>query len=167
MSRHHRLSSDENLDTVLGLISAEDPMSSPLLSSLADATEQHKSLFRGSLGASQYQLLVNWIKRAAVEKGPTAPVQPAPVAASPLLIQPAGAEEPVANAAAPAVSGQAPITRSPPNVLADPVQQMLNRAQPVPPLSNDAIREILLEQAPDAFDPDEFNRLMHGIEANR
>ena len=36
------------------------------------------------------------------------------------------------------------------------------RTSRIAPLKSDAVRKLLLAQEPDAFDPEEFNRLVHG-----
>jgi hypothetical protein len=152
-----RAQSQQNLEQTLKLITFESPETSPLLmvARRADRTPPHMNLFSARRGEVQYTLLRDWVLRAAAEQG-GGTVAAAPVEATHKLRHP-----PVfSQKFQPASAVQEATSESP------------RRPAPVVQAGWDEIpREVSDEElseavhrslAPDPFDPDEFNRAVHG-----
>jgi hypothetical protein len=141
----------ENLKTVLSRIDIGAPQSSELLSALG--SNSHAKVFAGVGGTVQQNILRDWLTKAAGEIGP------------PRLA--------ARDAASPRRPAAAVVTAS----LADDVEtEPLTKAASTPPLKKAAStprlqsvpeeKEVVMravkESLPDPFDPDEFNRAVHG-----
>jgi hypothetical protein len=151
--RVQRLASDENLEMVLGYIDRAEPTRSPLLSVSQSGDAAHRAAFRGPRAVDQRELLTAWVERVAAElpKGDSASESP--------------------------FSRAVDVTESSGNAAEDtPRREGSNPPGEVVPASatdsfggaaeSDAelAERVLREEQVDAFDPDEFNRLIHGIE---
>lgn len=145
---HQRLYSDQNLAMVLKFVNADFPVDSPLLRKPLDPESViHQGVFAGALGEQQVEMLQKWIQAVAVDRqlalanGPDeVPAEPAPV------IEPAG------------------LTEEPGPVRPQPRIVEIPRASrdPRSPRSSEVLRNVLEEERPDAFDPEAFNRRLHG-----
>ena len=125
----------------------------------------HRGVFIGPLGDGQIKMLQEWVRQAAGEMD-------APVVA-------AGLDEPqeiqpVSGVAASDAGGVSPAGAVSPLVIEIPrTPKPRERAEPAvrrtAPEVDDAafLRSILDEERPDAFDPDEFNRQVHGRAGTR
>jgi hypothetical protein len=162
--RHQRTQSEHNLATVLGFIDAQRPDESPLLRALANPDSgAHRHLFFGPRGNEQFELLRNWVRKAAAETS-AAIVPPATAATAaesstalspPLAAAPWPGAGPAAETAAQSPAAGMPVSAASPG---SPRNQKEQRG-----VTDDFLRGILKAERPDAFDPDEFNRLVHGV----
>ena len=139
----NRLQNHANVVSVLKFIDFEQPEQSPLLTSLSDST--HSIVFSGAKAREQYALLRNWI----LEVGRTSQIDVALLTPQPQVqresttrIQPAWQQE------------------THPNMVSSTV------AVPKPFVAATSTRPLSLETSPpapiDAFDPELFNRRVHG-----
>lgn len=137
-----RMSTLQNLEAILRRVDAQTPESSPLLSALT--SETHRRVFVGTAGRTQKTQLEDWLKLAAVDLGGT----PEPVArsvpevmATLNVVVPASAEE-------------------------TPVAGGLRKAEAPPRLQRvedeRLLESVLEDERPDPFDPEAFNRAVHG-----
>ncbi len=136
------IASDQNLEAVLSFIDPNSPDSSPLLLKPSEQTPHHKKQFLGAAGRLQYQTLSQWVNdvSTSMEK-PKPRIDPQLTTLTP---QPRNAmtEEPAA-----------------------PIQQV-NGIEASPAREKALLQEIRNAQEPDAFDPEVFNRKMHGAKRN-
>lgn len=133
---HESLKSERNLTMILGQINPAQPGTSPLINPPANVPE-HRNLFAGASGAKQRQTLENWIRAALSDKGIVPAEEPAPVIAP---VQLAAAEMPV-----------------------ETNPQQIRQVQPRTPSQPEQLLDrILKEERPDPFDPEVFNRRVHG-----
>jgi hypothetical protein len=137
-TRINRYENDKNLSVVLGFLDPERPDQSLLLARGFEDREPHGGLFAGPKSAEQKALLSAWVAEVAPQLPPRAslPRKPSPATDTMTVIRP-----------------QKPSVMSP------------QRTQPAGNQVDEAfLRRILDDERPDAFDPDEFNRLVHGVE---
>jgi len=133
----------DNLQAVLRRIDARTPETSPLLESLA--TGAHKRVFQGQAGKTQRIQLEDWLRLAAVDlEGGS------DVAATPKDFPDVIAAMNVVPAKEMAAAGLKK-AEEPPKLRAIPKETLL--------------RAVLEEERPDPFDPEAFNRAVHGAEA--
>ena len=140
---HQKTRSEENLAAILELISPSDPINSPLIRKPLESTPAHQTVFAGSAGRKQYALLCDWVQQVLRE-------QPASPVAAPQVIQPVAAHS-------------TPKLVSPPRV----EQPATSPATSDKEISAEFLNETLKEQRPDAFDPESFNRRVHGKPASQ
>ena len=157
--RHQRLHSDQNLAAVLAQISAEFPQQSPLLLKPQDREMTvHRGIFFGASGDGQIQMLRDWIEVAAadlIDSGASAVAPEAPLDAA----RPARtAADVVPQAELPAT----PSVAAPDTAFPRPKPKIVNIPRPDSPRANELLRSVLDEEQPDPFDPEEFNRQVHG-----
>lgn len=150
-SPSHRQTSERNLSAVLQFIDFDNPGKSPILVTSSSTTDVHGDVFRGATGKDQFRLLENWVRLAARE-------------AAPAGIRPEGRNSHTAemNAAIPAQEAG-----SVPELL--PIQEGSAENDITVPERVRSLEEerrlldrIRQEQRPDPFDPDIFNRRVHG-----
>ncbi len=173
--------SGQNLQSILSYIDTENPADSPLLVKARSVDGPHAGLFSGSLGSDQYARLSAWVEKvvaeqnnpAGIRRRPSEPRSGGPV----LTIRPRQKESgnaitPTSSPTAPAMSlDNAPeIELTPPITTASAQEPARAPRAPRPlreaPLKSAAIQKLLDSQEPDAFDPEEFNRLIHGDRAS-
>jgi hypothetical protein len=143
---YYRLT-EQNLDAIRRQISADDSSASPLL--VEPQRPGHggsrKPLFAGPSGEAQLKMLAAWVAAAARSAPPgsesTEGDKPSPLVLTSATDEPASGEVASTNGA---------------------------EAADVPPgdAASDLLRKTLIEEQPDAFDPEEFNR-RYGPEAGR
>ena len=163
--------SDQNLLAVLKYIDPETPEESPLLTVAQKADGPHAGLFQGSSGTEQYARILAWVVQAAEEQNKTTGVRrrhKEPRTGGPItMIRPQTKnpeeidEEPTDPPVGPGMTLDSAPEIEIATVAAEgerPVQGTRREA----PLKSTAIQKLLQSQAPDAFDPEEFNRLVHG-----
>ncbi len=161
---------DLNLAAILKYVDIENPELSPLLVRARTADGPHNGLFRGASGTEQYDRLLKWVVQAAKDQNNLAGLPKRPkvwreggprYTIRPRTSQP---EETASEAPAEPLEAQAPAAPEIETVAGE-------KAAPVPraprspreaALQSAAIQKLLENQAPDAFDPEEFNRLVHG-----
>jgi hypothetical protein len=161
-----RLETEQNLTATMGQIDRERPDLSPLLRKPQDRESLvHRGVFIGPLGDGQIKMLLEWVRQVAGEMD-------APVVA-------AGEEEPeqIQPASGVAAPGEAGVSQAgvvSPLVIEIPrTPKPRERAEPpvrrAAPEVDDAafLKSILDEERPDPFDPDEFNRQVHGRAAGK
>lgn len=165
--------SDVNLSAILKYVDTENPEQSPLLVRARAADGPHNGVFRGASGTEQYARLLAWVVQAAKDQnnvagipkrpkvwregGPRFTIRPrkSPMEAASGEDQhepaTAATSAPAAGPEIQTIAGEevAPISRAP-------------RAPRKSPLASETVQELLRDQAPDAFDPEEFNRQVHG-----
>lgn len=171
----NRLQSQQNLEAVLKFIDKSNPGRSQLLLTDPTLNSVHRKVFLGSRGAIQYQILSNWVASVA-GKPLTATSQPA-MAANAYNKRPGSGEanssmnrptQPSSNSIqllsaqeivpASATERRDQINRSTANSTDDLTS--LNKRQQA------ALRQEAIQQAqPDPFDPEIFNRRIHGSTA--
>jgi hypothetical protein len=147
---HQRLYSDENLAMALKFVNADFPVDSPLLRKPQDPESViHQGVFAGALGEQQVEMLRKWIQAVAVDRQLALANGPVEMTAEP---EPAPIIEP------------AELTEEPGPVRPQPRIIEIPRASrdPRSPRSSEVLRNVLDEERPDAFDPEEFNRRLHG-----
>ena len=160
---------DTNLTAILKYIDPENPEQSPLLVKARTADGPHHGLFRGANGAEQYARLMAWVVQAAKDQNNVAGIPKRPQVwregGPRYTIRPRTeqTDEKPEETAAP-MDGQAPQA---PEIVTVAAEQIApaprpSRAPRTAPLKSEAIQKLLKNQAPDAFDPEEFNRLVHG-----
>lgn len=164
----HRQATDDNLQAAFSQIDAAEPLKSPILTTPGRPDPHHRELFRGNIGGKQFQILRDWVQAAAKEHSePSRPRRPEVAQAPPVLFRP----DPV--------EGEGIATRTPirdPEIQTASMDVAENIVTGSPPSSRtDSSSEIsnpdrLLDQLrrrsqPDAFDPDIFNRKVHGVSA--
>jgi hypothetical protein len=158
--RHQRLQSDQNLTSVLAQISTESPEQSPLLLMPQDREMLvHRGVFFGPSGDGQIQMLREWIGNAAAD-----------LAESGIVMSPTSAESSTAtaamSAAVDAAAGPAadriPPVADPQAAFGRPKPRIIDFPSTASPRGNRVLRGILEEERPDPFDPEEFNRRVHG-----
>ncbi len=135
---HQKTRSEENLAAILAQISRTDPINSPLIRKPLESTPAHQTVFAGSVGRKQYALLCDWVQQVLVEQ----PDNPLVVAA---VIQPV-------------VAHSAPELAAPPRTTQHSSAPMTSKQE----ISAEFLNEALKDQRPDAFDPESFNRRVHG-----
>lgn len=167
--RQQRLETDSNLAAVIDQIDLQRARQSPLLlRPVEPGSQTHQKLFSGPGGAAQLEKLREWVLQAAADLNPQQPhdplwpddvlqadagfgaddppgVQPADFQSepeSPLLI------EIPRTPASRTTSGPSPGNPDGPSKRADRNAELL--------------KSILDQERPDAFDPDAFNRKVHG-----
>lgn len=164
-NRVSRLTSDTNLAAVLQQIDWARPDESPLLTRPRSGVGPHRAAFQGRYATDQIESLRSWIQAVSREAGGRegsalpAPASVSPSSSHPLVqavapfprTEPAGASLPGSGETVPADA----VGSSPAPAAADGLR----------PVDESFLRKILAESQPDPFDPDEFNRLIHGIEA--
>lgn len=136
----HRLATESNLNTLFTFIDFQHPERSLLLTKPGEPTPVHQRLFLGPRNAPQFQILESWVQQVVREKEALA-TEPPPA---------------VVTAASPAVTPQ---QLQPVAADAAPARATESRREP------GVLDEIRREQLPDAFDPDAFNRMVHGFTA--
>ena len=159
--RQRRLETEQNLTATLGQIDRERPDLSPLLRKPQDRESLvHRGVFIGPLGDGQIKMLQEWVRQAAGEMD------------EPVVV--ASAEEPpeIQQASGVAAPGEGAVSQAgavSPLVIEIPrTPKPRERAEPpvrrsAPALDDAAfLKSILDEERPDPFDPDEFNRQVHG-----
>lgn len=147
----NRYQSDLNLSRVLGFLDPDSPLESLLLIRALEGTGPHRDVFTGSRSDLQRKALSDWVEAAA----PHAPIpvgvkrpNPAPVARQ-IVIRPEQSSPEQGFASTPPVDVTTPTT---PGTSLNHVDEAF-------------LRKILAEEQPDAFDPEKFNRMIHGTEA--
>ncbi|MCA9045966.1 MAG: hypothetical protein KDA69_16685, partial [Planctomycetaceae bacterium] len=128
--------SDQNLAALMAQIDFASPEASPLLQKPQESTEFHRFVFRGSTGIRQLQILQAWVAQVARDKSP---------AQSPRMQQRQPSEVVLA-------SGFEP----------NPSELGNGRALPQNGSPHEFLNGILREEQPDPFDPEVFNRQVHG-----
>lgn len=167
-SRVSRLTSDTNLTAVLQQIDWARPDDSPLLTRPRSGDGAHRTAFQGRHGADQAEAIRNWIRAVSRDVGGTPP----PPWPAPTTVQPS-VPHPLVQAVAPLppADGAGTTLRPAAGDVAPSLDALGNTSSPaatggLKPVDETFLRRILAESQPDPFDPDEFNRLMHGINAN-
>lgn len=146
--RHQRSSSDDNMTTVMRFIDATRPRQSPMTRAIWDRDDNnHRGLFAGPRGREQFGILQSWVEQAAADLGPSAGDAPATSSAL--------SSDPFADARPP----KGPSTPATPPDRSEPAARP---SAPQSAVTSQFLREILAQERPDAFDPDEFNRRVHG-----
>jgi hypothetical protein len=150
-SRSHRQTSERNLAAVLQFINFDAPDQSPLLLTSPESAKVHGEIFRGSAGADQFRLLESWVSRAAREASPPGERRQHRRSADVEMHAVTSLETAVTE----------PELLPLPKIADGDESPMPERAQDVTDERRllDRIRQ---EQLPDPFDPDIFNRRVHG-----
>ena len=162
--------SDLNLAAILKYVDSENPEQSPLLVKARTADGPHQGLFRGASGTEQYARLMAWVVQAAQDQNNLAGLPKRPherrEGGPRYTIRPRSEppEDAASEAPAEPVAAQAPRAPEIETVAAEEVAPgpRTPRTPRTAPLKSAAIQKLLENQAPDAFDPEEFNRLVHG-----
>lgn len=162
-----------NLQAILEYVDADNPEMSPLLVQARTADRHHVGLFKGANGTEQYARLMAWVVQAAQDQNRLAGVRPRPKAPREggprYTIRPKStvskdiASETPADLldTAPAEEESAPEIET--VAAEEPAPTSRGPRTPRPaPLNSEAIKKLLETQDPDAFDPEEFNRMVHG-----
>ena len=167
--------SEQNLQTFLKYIDIETPEMSPLLVKARSADGPHRGLFQGSKGSAQYASLQAWVAQVAQEQNNQAGIRRRPKEQRQggpiIMIRPktkttegVASEEPPTEMSSefePETASEIETVDS-----EEPApSQRIPRAPRQAPLKSAAIKKLLESQDPDAFDPEEFNRLVHGDRA--
>jgi hypothetical protein len=130
-----------NLDMILSRINAGSVASSPLLESLS--SDAHQRVFSGAAGKAQRTQLEAWLKQAAG-------------------VSDAGGEK--ATPSFPDVmAAMNVVVEEPP--IAGGLKKAARPPQLKPVEESDVVKAVLESERPDPFDPDAFNRAVHGAAA--
>ncbi|MEZ5942978.1 MAG: hypothetical protein R3C18_16415 [Planctomycetaceae bacterium] len=131
--------SEENLAALLQQVELTRPEASPLLRKPQESTEFHRFVFRGSTGIRQLQILQGWVSQVAQEKMPNQlPQTPVRQPADVVL-----------------ASGGYPVPSEYSHEMA-----LSQNGSP-----DELLNGILRQEQPDPFDPEVFNRQVHGRSA--
>ncbi len=132
----NRMLRQSNLAQVMNQIDFVDPGQSPLLLKSVSVDKWHRKIFLGQRGGEQFKILSDWVRRAAAEK-PDAENRPAKTNAQ--------------------------------NKIAQEVQLTGAEVASETPRKDDhentLLQEVRQQSRPDPFDPDVFNRRVHGASA--
>lgn len=139
----HRSSSEENLKTILQFINVSNPKQSPLLVKSREPALVHQKLFVGSRQHEQFALLENWVLQVAQDFATDRGSMSQPGTTPP--------DPPPSSSVTPAV--------------ATAIEPTTPTPKGTPARHRELLDEIRREQLPDAFDPDIFNRRVHGMTA--
>lgn len=167
--RQQKLETEQNLAAALRQIDREHPDLSPLLRKPQDTESQvHRGVFFGPTGDGQIKMLQEWIRQAAAEL-PEALIAEN-MEEPPVIEQTAG--EASGHSSAPSHVRPAAVS---PLIIEIPRAPRAPRSGTEPPRDQSSrlatgdsqddaafLRRILDEERPDPFDPDEFNRQLHG-----
>jgi len=159
-SNSSRVASRSNLEQLLTMIAPQHPERSRLLIVPTSSTESHRKLFVGEQGNKQFALLKRWVMDVAPHatgapshdteaRNSTTPNIAIHVGDSPQRIVPAAGTMPR--------NGVQPRMTTPPRFASTDMNRPLQESSEAK-----LLRQIREEDAPDAFDPEEFNRMMHG-----
>ncbi|RLS57904.1 MAG: hypothetical protein DWH91_03490 [Planctomycetota bacterium] len=162
-ARPQNLRTSQNLESVLKQINRDHPDQSPLILKSHEVVGPHANVFTGSRSREHSERLMTWVQQITREgpggtrKAPLLENQPRPL----LTFRPRTEAE---IAAAPA----APPGIQPANVemAADelPKPATIERRPKSAPLRSPEVMRLLENQRTDLFDPDEFNRMVHGVD---
>lgn len=157
-----RLATEHNLSMLFSMIDYQQPQRSPLLTKPLESTSVHRNLFLGTRQQSQFEILDNWVRQVAQERDPaTALTNTGPRAGTaPSRMTSILPGQPIQYAAAEAISANSPgklpaIPRMSPLASSNSQLEMVSSGDP------QLLERIRQSHRPDAFDPNEFNRLMH------
>lgn len=153
-ARGSRLDSDANLQTILQYLDTIDPAASPLVRTPLAPDGVHVGIFRGPKGEEQVARLTHWATQVVQEARATAERAPVRPSSAGGAILPAAAELPMRQSSSPT----APVP-----TVAVPADPASISSAP----NESALQRVLDDARPDPFDPDEFNRRVHGTAAPR
>ena len=161
---------EQNLQAVLKYVDSENPEMSPLLVQARTADGHHNGLFQGARGSEQYARLMAWVVQVAQDQNRLAGVRPRPKAPRQggprYTIRPksATAEDTASETRAEPQDSTPVEEESAPEIKTVAAEEPTPapRAPRPAPLNSEAIKKLLAAQDPDAFDPEEFNRMVHG-----
>lgn len=164
-----RYQSQHNLEQVLRQITAARPESSPLLTVTRNtkAGDPHHGVFEGRRGMMQFDLLKEWVVRVGREKSGSGAVAAGSKSAAPprLVPIPRGAERTIVIKPR-AVDGEGLSEGgNPRGVVLASGERTIEEAVPAESgesSDEELLRDVRRESRPDPFDPDEFNRAVHG-----
>lgn len=151
--RQNRLANDANLAAILNYLNLQRPDESPLLTIPAAGEGPHRSAFQGPRAREQLELVRRWVHSVAAE-APRASTAAHNTRRAPEKLIPAAAWQ---TGAAGSESGVVPA-----GGVAEPAPTTTPRRNHV---DQAFLQRMLDDSRPDPFDPDEFNRLIHGVEA--
>lgn len=181
--------SDSNLHAILKYINTADPEMSDLLVNARCVDGPHKGLFQGAKGREQYATIQAWVVQVANEQnnltgvrkrsttpmrssGPVITIRPRQETSDDLNAEASESGVSTAdvtgmelgNAPEIDISGESPEIKT---VAAEeePASSPASRPRRSAPLKSETIQKLLKSQDPDAFDPEVFNRMVHGDRA--
>jgi hypothetical protein len=162
--RQQRLETEQNLAAALGQIDRQRPDLSPLLRKPQDGESLvHRGVFFGPTGQGQIKMLQEWVRAAATELPES--VIADTVEDSPEIELTSG-EQTDGSTAGTQATAVSPLVIEIPRTPRSPERrdQRGDRPAALNAAEGDAtfLRQILEEERPDPFDPDEFNRQVHG-----
>lgn len=150
----HRYGTEQNLEMVFRFLDFSDPLRSPLLVKPAESTDVHRDLFLGPRRAPQFDVFRDWVMQ---------------LTETPVTVQEATTAKershrdalPVASTVS--TSATTPASSPPPaHSEPKPLRPSISSREPDEKLLLERIRQ---EQSPDPFDPEVFNRRVHGMTA--
>lgn len=163
-----RYQSQHNLEQVLRQITAAQPESSLLLTvpRNTQAGDPHQGVFEGRRGSAQFELLKEWVVRAGREKAGAGGVAAGNKSSAPARLPiPRGADRTIVIKPR-AVDGEGVSEgANPRGIVLASGERMSGEAaaeKPVEQADEELLRDVRLGSRPDPFDPDEFNRAVHG-----
>lgn len=178
--------SDPNLQAILKYIDTASPEMSPLLVNARSVEGPHSGLFQGAKGREQYATIQAWVVQVSREQNNMAGVRkrsakPMRESGQIVTIRPkrekTGGAEAIASDsgvstadASEMVLDNAPeidISEETPEIKTVAAEESVPtsptpRSRRAGPLKSETIQKLLKSQDPDAFDPEEFNRMIHG-----
>jgi len=168
-----RMATEHNLEMIFSFIDDERPTQSPLLQKPREQTTPHAKLFAARWQQPQYQILEQWVTKVSRERSVSTPIadSPSPPVRSELQsstsIRPA---PPIQQVSANVTATGSPSVISPesvPSKTVAPAGKMPSAT--LPGLAGDPafLEQFRQAQRPDAFDPEIFNRMMHGSKIER
>ena len=151
-----RLQSQQNLDALLKFVDAANPEQSPLLTKPRSLDGVHNTVFQGDRGAEQFKRLLAWVELVAEDQ-----INGVPARRQPIEDWREGPRITVRPKVQDSGESVAVVEPQPEDTPPSPVPE--RNARPTQrPLQSPSIQRLMSNHAPDAFDPDEFNRLVHG-----
>lgn len=164
-----RFQSQHNLEQVLSQITAAHPESSPLLTVTRNTKvgDPHHGVFDGRRGTVQFDLLKEWVVRVSREKTGAGTVAAGSKLSAPqrLVPIPRGANRSIVIKPRPADGDEVSEGGNPRGIVLASGERRAEEAVAVESgeqSDEELLREVRRESRPDPFDPDEFNRAVHG-----
>jgi len=163
-----RFQSQHNLEQVLRQITSAEPESSPLLTVTRNtkAGDPHHGVFDGRRGTMQFDLLKEWVVRVSREKSGAGTVAAGGKSAPQRLVPiPRGAERSIVIKPRAADGDEVSEGGNPRGIVLTSGERRAEEAVPAQSgeqSDEDLLRDVRRESLPDPFDPDEFNRSVHG-----
>lgn len=157
-----RVRSEQNLVAILKWIDIANPAESDLLVKPRSLDGVHNGLFQGDRGTEQYKRIAAWVELVAKDQAFGSPVaKPKEVGdwreGPRISVKPRVSESDDSE-----IAQASNVENPPPSGAIQDEEPTASQRPTTGALRSEKIQRLLSNHAPDAFDPEEFNRLVHG-----